>query len=598
MKRKLLFIALGLACLISCKKEPVFIPKEIEKTDTTTVDPVDDPNSIAGVSILEENNAVGMVTDASTGKGIAGVPVTDGYSWTRTDEKGVYQFKLDGRARLVYITVPADYEIPLDVNAHVPAFYAGGLDLHKRNRNDFSLQPLGAPETEFSLIMLGDPQCQNDSHLSRYTDETMTDLRSYVSSYPRPYAVTLGDIVWNATGLWPKMRQAMSNVEVSGRYVPFFQCIGNHDHTATAALESKYDDTESLAFSTADREADYLSTTDFVETFGPTDYSFDRGSAHIVVMDDVGCYGITRKKKLPDGYTCDYTGGLSDEQLAWLREDLSMVPDKENKLVVFCCHIPFRLSSGADGYKNFQNVLILLSEFHEAHIMDAHTHYSQNHIHTNYVCKGGKPIYEHVHGAACGAFWQSNSSKTGSPNGYNVYRVCGNSIASWICKGARRDEGYQMRIYDGNRPWGEESGLVNNYILRWYTVNNSVGTGPDTAKGYASFKDSFVAEVWDDDWANWSLEFWQDGVKKGDFIRTPEKACCNIAITSFYYNKIGLDSDAYCSKVGTHYWYYKPSSGLPSSEKNWEVRATVTYPFSGEQRTFTCSRLTNDYSEY
>ena len=155
-----------------------------------------------------------------------------------------------------------------------------------------------------------------------------------------------------------------------------------------------------------------------------------------------------------------------------------------------------------------------------------------------------------------------------------------------------------MRIYDGNQAWGNESGLVANYVLRWYTVNNSVGTGPDTAKGYASFKDSFVAEVWDDDWANWSLEFWQDGVLKGNFTRVPEKACCNIAITSFYYNKIGMDSDAYCSKVGTHYWYYKPASGNPASETGWEVRATVTYPFSGEKRTFTCSRLTTDYSEY
>ena len=394
------------------------------------------------------------------------------------------------------------------------------------------------------------------------------------------------------------MRRAMSNVEVSGRKIPFFQCIGNHDHTAVSSIVGNYDNDESKVFSETDIYADYVSTADFVSTFGPTDYSFDRGKAHIVVMDDVGCYGYTTKKKLPDGYTCDYTGGLSDAQLEWLKKDLEMVSDKEDKLVVFCCHIPFRLSSGADGYKNFQNVLILLSQFHEAHIMDGHTHYSQNHIHSDYVCKGGKPIYEHVHGAACGAFWNSNSSKTGSPNGYNVYKVSGNSITSWICKGAGRSEDYQMRIYDGNQAWGNESGLVANYVLRWYTVNNSVGTGPDTAKGYASFKDSFVAEVWDDDWANWSLEFWQDGVLKGNFTRVPEKACCNIAITSFYYNKIGMDSDAYCSKVGTHYWYYKPASGNPASETGWEVRATVTYPFSGEKRTFTCSRLTTDYSEY
>ncbi|MBR0291405.1 MAG: hypothetical protein IJQ79_04645, partial [Bacteroidales bacterium] len=40
-------------------------------------------------------NGVGLVRDASTGKGIPGVPVSDGYKFTVTDENGVYQMQLD-----------------------------------------------------------------------------------------------------------------------------------------------------------------------------------------------------------------------------------------------------------------------------------------------------------------------------------------------------------------------------------------------------------------------------------------------------------------------------------------------------------------------
>lgn len=52
---------------------------------------------------------------------------------------------------------------------------------------------------------------------------------------------------------------------------------------------------------------------------------------------------------------------------------------------------------------NHAGVLDLLSEFAEAHIMIGHTHYQQKYIHT----RNGKKIFEHIHGAACGAWWTS-----------------------------------------------------------------------------------------------------------------------------------------------------------------------------------------------
>lgn len=82
--------------------------------------------------------------------------------------------------------------------------------------------------------------------------------------------------------------------------------------------------------------------------------------------------------------------------------------------------------------------------------MIGHTHYPQNYIHTKYVCQGGKPVYEHVHGGACGAWWSSNLNVDGAPNGYSIYEIKGNVVDNWVAKSTGRPETYQMRVYDGN----------------------------------------------------------------------------------------------------------------------------------------------------
>lgn len=53
---------------------------------------------INGTEIDKSNTLIGLISDRTTKKGIPGVPVTDGYTFTVTDENGVYQFK--GQQRL------------------------------------------------------------------------------------------------------------------------------------------------------------------------------------------------------------------------------------------------------------------------------------------------------------------------------------------------------------------------------------------------------------------------------------------------------------------------------------------------------------------
>ncbi len=540
---------------------------------------------INGTTIEDGNTLVGLISDASTGKGIPGVRVTDGYAFTVTDQNGVYQMKGNRFCRNVYYVTPSNYKINQNATTGLPEFFSTStIDKYGVNRNDFKLTPMPVEEN-FTLLMVGDPQCQSDSQVGRYTNETIPDIQSTVNTgiangtMSGVYAVTLGDVTHDNSTLWAAMQKSMSNVKVAdGSNLSFFNCIGNHDHFSGAA-------------------DDYAATANFVKYFGPTDYSFDRGNAHIVVMDNILCTNV-EKNSTPDAASWDYLGGFTDAQMKWLKEDLDLVDDKANKLVIFCAHIPFRNGATNSGSsvctdKHYSTVLNYLTQFKQAHIMIGHTHYSQNWVHNDYVCQGGDPIYEHVHGAACGSWWASNSDVIGGPNGYNVYTVKGSGITEWYNKGTNREANFQIRVYDGNQVYSGSKG----YTYTWY--DGGVGGSKNiTAAGYKTFKNSFVAQIWDDDDKYWKVEMYKDGQKVGDFNRVPNGKCTNVSYSAYTFNELGKNTTTWTSKTASHYWYFKAESGNPGSESGWEVRATRTFPGSDVVKTYTCASITSGYETY
>lgn len=154
MYRKLyyLFLTMALLCGVACSsdeggEEPA--PGPGGPTGTVT--------EINGTKIIEGNDLIGLISDATTGKGIAGVPVTDGYSFTTTDANGVYQFKANRYCRNVYYTTPSTHKVALDQKSKLPLFYSTSTIIRgQQNRNDFKLEPLAAVEDNFTLIAIGD----------------------------------------------------------------------------------------------------------------------------------------------------------------------------------------------------------------------------------------------------------------------------------------------------------------------------------------------------------------------------------------------------------------------------------------------------------
>lgn len=563
------FAATALIWAVACEKP------EMNDENGGGDSPAVEINVINGTSIEEGNNLVGLVSDSSTGKGIEGVAVSDGYSVVKTDKNGVYQFESNRYARYVFISIPSEYKVPMDKNMK-PAFYKNGISRNTTNRNDFILDPLTENEDNFTLIAIGDPQVKTSAHISRYKNETIADIRSTLNvnqakgRYTKAYAVTLGDIIHDTPNLWDAMVETMQNVKIGSGYLPVFQCIGNHDHNAKAS-------------------SDLSATTEYVDHYGPTDYSFNRGKVHVVVMDNIVC-------TTTNGSTWTYDAGFSKSQYNWLKADLDAVRNKADMMVILCCHIPFRGGSNSGGSnvnkdKYYAETLALLKEFNEAHIMIGHTHYPQNYRHTGYTSKNGLPIYEHVHGGACGGWWSSNMNVDGAPNGYSIYEIEGNHMKNWLAKSTGFPEDFQMRVYNGNQTYTGGAG----YTYNWYQ-NSTGGTAKIQYRGRSFLKNAFVVSLWNDDDANWKVEFNYNGTST-PMTRVGSNVM-DAAVVSYYFNECGKNTDSW-TKALYHYWYIPSPNGIdPSQLTGWSITATQTIPGSKEVNVYATSSLQTDYSGF
>ena len=407
----MLFCCMAAALLLACSND---------KSDGEGREPGVE-TELNGTQLGEGTTLYGLVTDTS-GNPVQGVVVSDGYNCVETDANGVYQMIRYKKARFVWYSTPAGYEINTSADNY-PLYYAEIVHKNIADRHDFVLKPLAAPETDFTLLCIADPQCASTADISRYVNETIPDIEATVETFKAKgravYGITLGDIVFDTPDLWSNMKEAMGN-----RNLTIFQTIGNHDHLKTETSDDK-------------------AAANFESQFGPRNYSFNRGNAHIVSMDNVFYVGGSTPSS-------NYKGGITDQQLEWLRQDLSHVA--KDKLVIFCAHMPFRggTSETDESHMNHAGVLDLLSEFVEAHIMIGHTHYQQKYIHT----RNGKKIFEHIHGAACGAWWTSTLCADGTPNGYGVYEISGSTVPNQYYKATNKAADHQIRAYSAKQVFG------------------------------------------------------------------------------------------------------------------------------------------------
>ena len=434
----------------------------------------------------------GYVKDTN-GNPISDVAVSDGFSVTTTNANGYYEIdNVSKDTRYIYISLPAEYKVPTNELGQ-PCFYKsypeGG------DRYDFTLTPLeGGKEKKFALFTFADPQVSKASALSRLQKEAIPAISDHCEALEAEgiqcYGITLGDIISNSdsnnTGpMRDDMRDAFSITKTG---MPVFQVMGNHDNTfCNSNLPLFVDERNSHFELKAQREHE--------ELFGPVNYSFNRGDVHIIGMRDI----VYNKATSGSGYS---TGFLAS-QYEWLKQDLARVP--KDKMVVLCVHI--QLFNGTSNYT--QEVLSLLDEYKEAHVLSGHTHRQQ--LYEPDIRDSSHKVYEHNTNAVCGSWWSANISGDGTPNGYNVFIGEGNTFSDWYYMGfneGMNTRSHQMRLYRGNAVTGGPIEGSNSYGVKGYY-------------GFNFADDVLLANVYNAD-SKWKIEVYEDDVYSGDMTKVTE----------------------------------------------------------------------------
>ena len=357
-------------------------------------------------TISPTTNLWGVIKDNS-GNPIPGVAVSDGYNVCVTDVNGTYQMQADSRARTVNVTVPAAYEIPMENGR--PAFYQYvTIPSTGAVQKDFTLTKRSSIPSRFTILAVTDEHVQKSAHVTKFQtavddmqetakfqtavddmQETATTLAT--SGIPVGDGGNAGEVIAISLGdqMWDNMSMGSSIVSTfTGRLnVPVFYTIGNHDYDSS-------------------KDSDYDAETAFVNAFGPTNYSFDIGNAHIIVMDD-----IVRRSgngSSASGYsTVNYGEGFTSEQVDWLRADIARVKGAASKLVILCVHAPLSSASGGDTDTQSAVMSALKNNFYNVHVFSGHTHVLKNNYYGGWAAKSGRHIHEHTIQTLSGYFWEA-----------------------------------------------------------------------------------------------------------------------------------------------------------------------------------------------
>lgn len=382
------------------------------------------PEEPSDIVIKEGMNLVGRLMDGDNP--VVGAVVSDGYGTTVTDAEGIYQMKADALAKFVFVSVPADYAIPLDKG--LPKIYQTlEADRSKVLRKDFALKKQTVVN-KFQLLALADVQIGQSVELNWLRQSEIPLIADYIKTMKAEspvYGISLGDLVWDNMSYLTEYAGEIKRLEV-----PFFQVIGNHDHDRTIIGN--------------DSRAAYP----FETNFGPTYYSYNIGDCHFVVLDNVNYNGHS-----------DYSAHITQNQLDWLKEDLKHVG--KDKLIILGTHIYTSRRDRPTLMTSNREELYKLLDGYKVRILTGH-------LHNNRMTTINQDIEENNLGSVMGAFW-NYWCNDGSPRGYAVYEIEGNKIQNWYYKGTDKPKDYQIKIYKPGQAVTEsrKDGVVIN-IFAWH----------------------------------------------------------------------------------------------------------------------------------
>lgn len=354
-----------------------------------------------------------------TGEPLQGVVVSDGHNCVQSDADGKYALKSNmTKTKFVHISVPDGYKVPF--HKGIPQIFRR---VHRHSKGaiaNFALEKRDAPMDNYIVAMIGDPQMRgfnHDTSSEKFRDVILPDVVELAKREGKQiFTINLGDLCYN----WMPAYDDYLDI-VAGSGLEMFHVIGNHDFDQSTILETK------------------LGTQLFEEYISPTNYSFNIGKVHYIMVNDIN-YARPNAKK-------HYGYGLDNEDVEWLERDLSFVP-KDHSIVI-CAHA--HLHRHIKKSKNYKRYSAALAQFKKVYSWSGHYH---NNFGADYEGKTennlGNVIAISV--ARCSGNLRANRDLhiDGTPNGYMAVEVNGDNM-EWYYKSVGHDRDYQIRAYSPTR---------------------------------------------------------------------------------------------------------------------------------------------------
>lgn len=384
------------------------------------------PQATAKGTVFHDRNGNGLRDPGEPGLG--GIRVSNQRTIVQTGRNGAWELPLeDPDNAIFYVIKPRGWMTAVN-KLQLPRFYY----IHRQKGSpeakypgskptgplpssiDFPLRPQ-VEQNKFEALFFGDTQPRDVREVDYIRRDVVEPIIGKTNAL---FGLTLGDIVFDDLTVFEPLNRAISLLGM-----PWYNVLGNHD--------INYDSPD-----------DEHANETFIATYGPAYYSFDYGSVHFVVLDNV-YWNIDQATKRGS-----YSASFGKKQLEWLKNDLDLVA--KNQLLVLTMHIP--LNECADRQELFR----LIEDRPHTVSFAAHTHFQEHRfLGAETGWHGAKPHHHVVNVTTCGSWWQGapdelgiphTTMRDGAPNGYSVVTFDGPKFAIEF-RAARRPESYQMEIH-------------------------------------------------------------------------------------------------------------------------------------------------------
>ena len=329
------------------------------------------------------------------GKGLRGVLVTDGSSFTRTDSKGEFSFDISDNAEFVHIVTPAGYVA--DYSSGTPVFY------HKADASkyDFDLKKTGS-QSRYTMFSISDPQIRNKEQFGQFCGAPFNDLKAQGAKYKENgpvVGVVLGDLGWdkNLPNRFAEYKKKMAEIGF-----PVYSVTGNHDYNKERQF------------------SDY--SKDYFQNFGPHNYAFFMGKDLYIGLNNIM---YIKEKQYKEGY--------SEQVLEFVEQLLRYIPKDTH--IFIAQHSPI-----AGWHGNIINAdrMLALLDGRKVDILSGHSH-----VMNNYTIS--PTVMDHNAPSICGSWWSADWCRDGVPAGYEIFNVKGKKI-SWFYHSIGKSDDYQVEI--------------------------------------------------------------------------------------------------------------------------------------------------------